>query len=361
MPIPATVQQRLLDEYSNLRAQYADFARSLAGLVENLLDHRQVQIHSVSYRVKDPSSLAEKLRRPDKSYSELSEITDLAGVRIITYFADDVDVVASLLRTEFSIDDAASVDKRQYSDPNQFGYRSLHYITSLGVNRSSLAEYQRFSSLRCEVQVRSILQHAWAEIEHDLGYKSASGVPAALRRKFARIAGLLELADDEFLSIRAALSAYEKELPEKIRSKSEVVPLDVPSFKALYSVPSTLTSLDDTVVKAGQGTLNASNVRRPGDLVDRLQSFGILTVQDLESVALRELRLIPEFVKYWLGGDPIGAVDAGIGTFYLLYLLAWRTRDKSRVLRYLDENSIGFPEGREDDAERILSFRPSAT
>jgi putative GTP pyrophosphokinase len=360
MPISAADQTRLLDEYESARSQYHDFAKALAGLMQNLLSHRKIQTHSVAFRGKDATSLAGKLRRPDKSYANLTDITDLAGVRITTYFADDVDLVAELLRSEFSLDQQASVDKRQFSDPNQFGYRSLHYVLSFGASRDALSEYRTFAGFKCEVQVRSILQHAWAEIEHDLGYKSAAGVPAILRRRFARIAGLLELADDEFSSIRSALAQYESEVTERIQENSESVQLDLPSFKALYTVPSPLTSLDEAVVQAGSGTLNASTLRRPDDLVARLASFGIKTIQQLETVAREERAFVSKFVPYWLENEPIGVVDAGIGAFYLLYVLAWRTQDRTRIFEYFNENSLGFPEQRDSNVDRVMRFQPSA-
>lgn len=361
MPISTPDQKRLLDEYEAARNQYHDYARSLAGLMENLLSHRKIQTHSVAFRGKDTTSLAGKLRRPDKSYAQLTDITDLAGVRITTYFADDVDLVAEVLSSEFSLDQKASIDKRQFSNPNQFGYRSLHYVLSFGANRAELSEYRNFAGFKCEVQVRSILQHAWAEIEHDLGYKSAAGVPAILRRRFARIAGLLELADDEFSSIRSALVQYEREVADRIQKKLEVVELDLPSFKALYTVPSPLASLDDAVVQAGSGILNVSTLRRPDDLVARLASFGIQTIQQLETVAQKERHFVSAFVPYWLKNEPIGVVDAGIGAFYLLYVLAWQTHDRKRIFEYFNENSLGFPEDRDANVDRVMQFQPPAS
>jgi ppGpp synthetase/RelA/SpoT-type nucleotidyltranferase len=70
------------------------------------------------------------------------------------------------------------------------------------------------------------LQHAWAEIEHDLGYKTALGVPRNVRRQFSRLAGLLEIADTEFASIRDRLSSYERDLPGLIEQSPDEVLLD---------------------------------------------------------------------------------------------------------------------------------------
>ena len=105
-------------------------------------------------------------------------------MRIITYFAEEVDAVAQLIEREFTIDRKNSIDKRMALDPDQFGYLSVHYIVSLAANRSQLPEYAALSGLSAEIQIRSILQHAWAEIEHDLGYKSQTAVPRDVVRQF---------------------------------------------------------------------------------------------------------------------------------------------------------------------------------
>jgi putative GTP pyrophosphokinase len=355
MAISLEIQEKILEKFEAKRGLYGDFCRTLGGLIESVLSSRGIQTHSVSFRAKSLDSLGEKVTRLDKSYAALEEITDLAGVRITTYFADDVDKVAEVLRAEFAIDVEASVDKRQYADPDRFGYRSLHYVLSLSESRAVLSEYSRFEALKSEVQVRSILQHAWAEIEHDLGYKSAAGVPAELKRKFARIASLLELADDEFSAIRTALTKYEQAVPEKIRSAPQTVNLDLPSFRVLYTLPSAVTSLDDAVAQAGNLKL-VHKLSYADSLVQRLHSFGIRSVDALERVALKERATVQAFTKYWLRSNDGGEVDSGIGIFYLLYVLAWKTKDRIRVFNYLTENSIGSKGDREELTDRLMAF-----
>lgn len=73
-------------------------------------------------------SLFEKLNRPGKAYQELGDVTDLVGLRIITYLPEDVDGVAQIIEDEFAIDRVNSIDKRLTSDPDRFGYASLHKV-----------------------------------------------------------------------------------------------------------------------------------------------------------------------------------------------------------------------------------------
>jgi hypothetical protein len=87
-------------------------------------------------------------------------------------------------------------------DEDRFGYQSVHYLVRIGARRCSFAEYARFDGASAEIQVRTILQHAWAEIEHDIQYKSSAAIPTAIHRRFTSLAGLLEMADREFQAIQ---------------------------------------------------------------------------------------------------------------------------------------------------------------
>ncbi|MFL6282676.1 MAG: GTP pyrophosphokinase family protein [Pyrinomonadaceae bacterium] len=135
--------------------------------------------------LKKRDSLMKKIQA--KSYTQLSDITDICGIRIITYYDEEVDAVARIIENEFEIDPENSVDKRKKA-PDTFGYLSSHYIVRLRPVRLQLPEYGRFSQCQAEIQIRSIIQHAWAEIEHDLGYKSQNAVPPPVRRQFFRLA-----------------------------------------------------------------------------------------------------------------------------------------------------------------------------
>jgi putative GTP pyrophosphokinase len=91
---------------------------------------------------------------------------------------------------------------RELIEEERFGYQSVHYLVRIKSNRARLAEYERFGRAITEVQVRTILQHAWAEIEHDIQYKSTTAIPVEIRRRFMLVAGMLEIADREFQAIQ---------------------------------------------------------------------------------------------------------------------------------------------------------------
>ncbi|HGE8329493.1 GTP pyrophosphokinase family protein [Serratia marcescens] len=215
----------ILRAFDEKKARYESFATSLKSLLNSLLLNDNISIHSLETRVKERNSLEKKLIKKDK-YKSIDEVTDVIGVRIITHYADDVEKVASVVEREFLVDKNNSIDKRASLEPDRFGYLSLHYIASLNENRANLREHDGYKNLKAEIQIRTILQHAWAEIEHDIGYKSNTGLPDEIRRKFSRLAGLLEIADSEFLNIKNSIDTYKEEVSEKIKSGSGNIKID---------------------------------------------------------------------------------------------------------------------------------------
>jgi putative GTP pyrophosphokinase len=183
---------------------YENLASVIARILEECLKKAEIKVHSVQHRAKHPGSFGRKSATPSDTdpnspkYPEpLEQITDLAGVRIITFFPEAVTKINGLIHDEFEIVEQS--DKGQeLIESERFGYQSVHYLVRLKPERARLAEYESFAKAVTEVQVRTILQHAWAEIEHDIQYKSSTTIPVEIRRRFMVLAGMLELADREF-------------------------------------------------------------------------------------------------------------------------------------------------------------------
>ena len=164
----------------------------------------------MQHRAKDANSLGRKAAIPSeidpnrpKYPDPLRQITDLAGVRIITQVLGTLDDVDKLLHSEFIILEQSDKNK-ELIETEHFGYQSIHYLAIINADRVRLAEYERYQSAVVEIQVRTILQHAWAEIEHDIQYKSSTAIPEEIRRRFMALAGMLEIADREFQAIQGA-------------------------------------------------------------------------------------------------------------------------------------------------------------
>lgn len=206
--------EALAQEFDARRKEYDLFAEKVFVLTNDLLRASRIRPSAVSFRVKERESFLRKISWRTKKYSSLGAVTDLVGLRIVTYFVDEIDRVADLIESEFVVDRSNSVDKRKLEDPDRFGYQSLHFIVSLNDSRKRLSEWACFGAMKAEIQIRSLLQHAWAEIEHDRGYKGDL-CPVEFKRRFSRLAGLLEVADDEFRGLRNDLEEYSAAIRNK--------------------------------------------------------------------------------------------------------------------------------------------------
>lgn len=201
----------IVEEYEAKRGDFEKVQKIATDLLKEKIEKNGIPTLSIASRIKEKQSLQEKLFRKHGKYHSLEELTDILGVRIITYFADDIDKIGALVESLFKIDKENSVDKRQEIDATSFGYLSLHYICSLKKKDS-----EELSSLKFELQIRTGLQHIWADINHDMGYKGTFGVPKQIERQFSKVASLLEIADDEFILIRDGMSNYVEGTREKI-------------------------------------------------------------------------------------------------------------------------------------------------
>lgn len=196
------------DAYLKVHPFWTDVAAATGRIIEQAIKSRGIQVHSVQFRSKDPASFGKKAGKPSeadplqpKYRNPLQEITDLSATRVITFFPRTIDAIDAMLREEFEILERSDKTEDLLED-ERFGYQSVHYLVRLNRARAGLAEYQRFAGAVTEVQVRTILQHAWAEIEHDIQYKSSAAIPCDIRRRFMALAGMLELADREFQAIQ---------------------------------------------------------------------------------------------------------------------------------------------------------------
>jgi putative GTP pyrophosphokinase len=189
------------------RPRYSALANMVAATIRTLLQNEKIDVIDVAYRAKTIASFAEKIRRKRYSNPQL-EMTDLAGVRVVTLIERDIDRVSKIIQGAFNVHADSSGDKSEDLGSDRFGYRSVHFVCDIGNARKSLPEFAPYADMPFEIQVRTALQHAWAEIEHDRSYKFSGELPSKLKRRFHLIAGLLELADREFSSLTQELESY---------------------------------------------------------------------------------------------------------------------------------------------------------
>ena len=202
-------RQRAIEAYRHKRPLYQGFLTAMEKILRDTLAERNLKVVSIDSRLKSEESFALKAIEPDpkdpnqpKYKNPLGDIQDMVGLRIITFVLKTIDETDAILSNEFHIHERT--DKSDVlKEEERFGYQSVHYIVSLKENRTILTEYRKYQDLVAEIQIRTILQHAWAEIEHDIQYKSVATIPAPYRRRFLTLAGLFEVADRELNSLQA--------------------------------------------------------------------------------------------------------------------------------------------------------------
>ena len=319
------------DEYRNATRHLFDFGRMLESLIDDIVRELGVVPQNIASRVKDQASVERKLKLKGDRYSSVAELTDLLGIRVVTYLPDDVDIISNSLYDEFSIDLDNSVDKRVVLEPNQFGYSSVHFVAELRSDRARLTEYKRFAGRKFEIQLRSVLQHAWAEIEHDLGYKSNQGIPDLAKRHFSRLSALLEIADDEFQRLKAELSSYEEDAKERVTTnRATGLALDQATLTIAIGSHIDYIELDQRVARAlGRDLQTEIDNRYVSSRVVALQAIGFTELDSLTNFIKSYGNYMAKFAELWasrparINEEQVVGVPAGVCTFYaeLVYRL----------------------------------------
>lgn len=252
--------------------------QAVVTIIENLLDARGVEYLAVTGRTKEKAGAIEKIRR--KGYGDPArQLTDLSGVRIVVFFESDVRRVSKIIEESFSVDAANSLNKDDLLLANQIGYRSVHFVCDLGKGRTELPEFEGLADLTFEVQVRTILQHAWAELAHDRNYKFSGKLPREVERKMYLYAGMLEIADKGFDELSSEIDKYVESLQVKSDHgdlSSEINSLSLQTFVRSWAKKNNFP-LDDASLKDDLSLL-----------VDELAKFGVSTLADLNAIIPRD-------------------------------------------------------------------------
>lgn len=195
-------KELLLQQYGDARGLYVRLCQEVRDEIAHMLEARNppIQCSSILIRIKDANSFLEKLDR--KLYENpLEEMTDLAGVRVVVYRSSDIAGVVRMIRDEFHLHQ--HVDKTELLGDSDMGYGGTHLVISLG-SKYGGARVKDINKLKCEVQVRTVLQDAWATMSHSLVYKPTTSLPQAMLRQFNNLSSVLEVADNGFEHLLSA-------------------------------------------------------------------------------------------------------------------------------------------------------------
>ncbi len=262
----------VIKDFLEVRPQYDQLCNEIAYILRKRMDENAIEYSTITHRAKTLKSFAEKLSR--KHYKKpLSDVTDLAGVRLVFLYKSDRSKIEEILESEFEV--IEKVDKIDEEDADKFGYGALHYLVHLG-RKSSGARYDDLKGMICEIQVRTVLQDSWAIIDHHLSYKQESDVPKILRRKLNSLAGLFETADDQFESVRSEREEYKQSVKKMRNTRAKFLGQE--------------TDLD-TLTEFLRGRFPKMKIARDDGHLSRILSrainYGYSTLKDLENLVQR--------------------------------------------------------------------------
>ena len=246
--------EAFLAEFRSRQEEIKNLSEQVFDLLRHALDGQGIEINTIECRVKSEKSFVVKLGHKGEKYHKLEDITDLVGLRVVTYYTDDVDKVAAIVKNLFTVDWEKSVDKRK-RQLDSFGYLSLHYICRL-----------REGSWPFEIQMRTALQHVWSAVEHDIGYKGDVKLPPEYQRQFSRL--------------RTTMADYRRHVRALVKSgRLDEVPLSTDSFKS-YLELRPFERLNRRIAAINQAELYPSS---PLPFMPLLESFKLETIGDVHN------------------------------------------------------------------------------
>lgn len=222
-------------EFSNRKEKYNRLGQNITDALKTFLNEQAIPYLDIYFRVRKFDSFYEKIER--KKYSSpFDEVEDICGIRVICYYNSDVDRINSIIKKEFDI--LEDLNKSEQLSPKEFAYRSHHFIVKTNKDWQSAPNYRNLDNYKAEIQVRTILMHAWAEIEHKLNYKNDAQVPDKFQRKLFRLSAKFEEADEQFEELRLGIEEYKVDINSKIKESNNFdlsQDFNIESFKAFIN------------------------------------------------------------------------------------------------------------------------------
>lgn len=330
------MKDRILNQFDENKWLYEKFWEKCKDILLELTKDNKIWIHYINSRIKERDSLCRKIDARIDKYSTLSDITDICGIRIITYLDSDVNKVAEIIENEFLVDTDNSIDKRKH-DSDKFGYMSLHYVVWLNNQRGTITENIKFKWLKLEIQVRSILQHAWAEIEHDLGYKWQFAIPEHFKRNFNRLAALLETADIEFNRLKQELWIYEKQVWDDIKEMPNEVLINQASLLS-FNMNCEIFEIARKIIQQNSGCTFYEKIDLQGEL-ERFELFNIKTIGELDDLISQNKKHYLSYVDNMSKNIRENTLINTLPLFYFQHFLACKSNSIEFIDKYFDYGS----------------------
>ena len=313
--------EMILSQYRDNLNTYEKVRQIVVDKLNEIVKKLGITVNNVGSRVKTEQSLEGKLKRKGEKYKNIFDITDIVGAMVVTFYSDDVDKFSSVIESTFDVDWNNCIDKRKIYDDNQFGYMSLHFVCKIPKSLYFDEDNPLINEIPFEIQLKTILQHVWASIQHDIGYKYDVEIPKEYLRVMYRLSGLLELADDEFKRIRVKIDEYRQKVKSFVASGNfDDIELNGDSFSAYLEL--------GTLNKVNESISNINNIEIIETSLDRflpiLKTFGISTLGDLHKMVNNYSDLAYRFALIQFGGKDIDIITSAVGItcLCLVYIIS---------------------------------------
>lgn len=203
--------------------RYAALHDEVVFALTTVLAENNVKTHTITGRVKDVDHFLEKIDR--KQYDRPFEQTeDLVGVRVVALFLSDLPKIERVLRGLFEV--VSKEDHIEGQPVQSFGYMSIHYVCRLHADNKG-PRYDHLKDLVFEVQIRTIVMDAWANVSHYLAYRGEASIPSELRRDFFALSGLFYVADQHFEMLTRAAAESQVSAEAVIDASADEGALDL--------------------------------------------------------------------------------------------------------------------------------------
>lgn len=342
----------ILEEFKKERNNFIRLGEIVLAKLKETIAETDVVVTGIEHRVKSEKSLEVKLYKNGDYYQTMNDLRDLLGARIICCFSDDVYKIGESIEKKFDIFREYSADKRTLMKADSFGYLSLHYICALKKNEGFPPE---LVNKKFEIQIRTMLQHTWAVINHDLGYKNEFGVPDHVVREFARLAGLLELADNEFMRARDHIKEYTENVREKIiHDDADDVGIDLISLREYMLRNKKMREFLGDLAAIEGSEMTESN---PDNYIHQLKWLGINSIGDLQDMLERSRDLALSFARRLLKGSELDILASNVALRFLCRAeLLHRNYDEEKMLEFMRLASSNA-EGAKRQLRRLLKIK----
>ena len=341
----------LLDEYREMLPALTKMKEVALAIIRKDIADKNLYVTATEARVKDERSLAGKLALKGAKYPTALNITDLLGVRVITFYSDDVEKIAAMAENLFLIDRENSVDKRKMHQLDSFGYNSLHYICRIPRRLYKDSEFPQINEIPFELQIRTSLQHVWATLYHDSGYKSGVEIPKEYLRQMNRLAGMLELADEQFCAIRSGINAYRRRVQALVADgRLEEVALDGDTFKS-YLAMQPFDRLNRQIAALNQAEIQEVPLQ---GYLPILKTLDMHTLGDVEQMVRDCSEDAYRLASYQLGVTDIDIITSAVALQNLCIVSILRRGGGKPGLQAMFDTLNGQSEGNATLAEMIF-------